>query len=255
MSQSLGQSETMIGKLLRFLAKGGTAALGALGLTVLGDSAFGYLSHPTWSPSWWVAWQVVLYVGVFIAACITFDDLLRKLRSWFRPETGSKDSLDVETPDALVSIVSRNPADPREPLEIANASAFVRTIDKVYVSRQEEFGGTMRHVYLICSSTSKAVATAYIDAHREEYKEFLEFHDPVTADFNSTQDCHAKTSKAIRLARSHTEVSTVAVDITGGTKPSSVGAVLAGMDRKAELFYWQQDFPHDLRGIDVGWRK
>lgn len=249
------------------LTTGVKVSLGAIGLTIMGDTFFEVLRNLPGSPSHWLPWNwgwngrmiwhVLLVFAVFSGACWKFEDFIK---IFHRPKgdsagsTAATDLENIETPDALIVFVSvtgkdKGTGEVREP-------AYEASVRRLILDKQQVLSKKQRHVYLMHSEETESIAKEYLNRKAIKDNAYLTVHiERLKANFSSAASCHTVCKSAIERARAQAKVESVVIDITGGTKPASSAAVLAGLDLDVGLCYIEHTEHNPIKGVDVEWRR
>ncbi|MEI7769216.1 MAG: hypothetical protein WCI67_04460 [Chloroflexales bacterium] len=192
--------------------------VGSLVLGLFSNAVYGLVLVLFGDSPWTLIGIVVAAAVILPLLYLSFRALVRAFR---RPQTTTiAEDLRVLPHPALVLLVSANKNAPER--------------DMIVHHRQR---ATLRHCWLIVTPAVRALGR-HEDLRYELHSHNVEAHLLDLEDARQAQGSYAQVRRAVREARAllGSEVAVI-VDITGGTKPMTAGAVLACRETGAAMEY------------------
>lgn len=216
----------------QWLNAGKIAGLAIVG-TIIGDTAYQFLTQKFWN---WNPWIIFGYIVLLGMAFVFASGLVPSLIDLLSPDQESSISEDMTPidprPALIVFVSARELQDGDKP--VIKDLVAMKAIEKFLQPEQSP----LRHVFLIHSEQSRPHAAAIKD-YIEGLPRTPRVHahmDGLEADFYSLRLTRDVTERALRrIGEEHIEPQDVVVDITGGTSVATAGAVLATLNEDVIL--------------------
>jgi hypothetical protein len=192
--------------------------IGSLVLGLFSNAIYGLILLTLGESAWTLLGIVVAAAAILPLVYLSFRTLVRAFR---RPQlTRIDERRQVPPHQALVLLVSAN-----------------RSAPELDMIRHHEQGGTLRHCWLVVTPAVRGLGR-HEDLRYELHSRNVEAHLLEIEDARQAEDTYRQVRRAIRDARALLGKGVpVMVDITGGTKPMTAGAVLACREEETVMEY------------------